>query len=614
MRWWWTALAALALAPAAHAAEIGPYKPDGSLRNATPVVRTARQPLAADEARPAVAGGRAQPVVLLPSPVWNWTGLYFGGHVGAASGTASFADPFGSSMFGDKLRTPSILVGAQVGFNWQADGSPWVFGIEADIGGMDSDNSVTCFAASSTTVNATCRVRPEAAGTVTGRIGYAFTQSGRLLVYGKGGVAAAADKIDIVRNFGGIAALTNSSSQNVIMRGWTVGAGFERALTPAWSLKVEYDYLDLGSRDIANVGSATVSPGGVLTSVIAPGASSVTQTMQQVKVGLNYKLGADPWPGMADASSVGAVADAPSAVHSGRWKAETGARYVGSWGQFHKDIGFFTNSAVPSTSSISRLTYDGMQTNAGEAFARVDTPWNVFVKGYAGGGQTNQGHMNDEDFVIPLGGTIAAYSNTLSAVVNGSGLYYVADVGYDFLRMSSSKLGAFAGYFYARQNMRAFGCAPVANINCTPPIQASGFPGITETDTWRGLRVGLAGEAMLTNSIKVSGEVAYLPYLQFNGVDNHYFGNIGILAEQFAESGNGRGLQLEALVSYNITPEFSVGVGGRYWYMWTADGQTNCTYGAFGLCGATPTPQQAFKGTFEQVGVFVQAAYSFGLN
>ena len=43
------------------------------------------------------------------SPAWSWTGFYGGVHVGAAAGTANFADPFGSSIFGDNVTTPGFL-------------------------------------------------------------------------------------------------------------------------------------------------------------------------------------------------------------------------------------------------------------------------------------------------------------------------------------------------------------------------------------------------------------------------------------------------------------------------------------------------------------------------
>jgi len=60
--------------------------------------------------------------------------------------------------------------------------------------------------------------------------------------------------------------------------GGMAGIGIEQALTPAWSLTVEYNYLGLGLgvRHVANVGSMTCVPvvgGCVLTTIVPPGIS-----------------------------------------------------------------------------------------------------------------------------------------------------------------------------------------------------------------------------------------------------------------------------------------------------------------------------------------------------
>jgi hypothetical protein len=281
-----------------------------------------------------------------------------------------------------------------------------------------------------------------------------------------------------------------------------------------------------------------------------------------------------------------------------------------SWGQFHKDIGQATSSGLPTISSISRLTYDSMQTNSGEFFARLDMPSDFFFKGFIGGGWTNNGHMNDEDFGIPLLVTYAPYSNTLSSAVTGNIFYAVFDGGYDFLRESTYKVGGFVGYFHLDEKMNAFGCAPIANINCIPNTPTTGAATITETDHWDALRIGAAVEAMLTPQVKLSADIAYLPYVSFNGFDNHFFGNSGVLGETFSETGSGQGVQLEGVVSYLFTPNFSVGVGGRYWGLWTTSGTINRTFSALCGCGSTPG---FFKGTAEEAGAFLQASYKFSM-
>lgn len=50
--------------------------------------------------------------------------------------------------------------------------------------------------------------------------------------------------------------------------------------------------------------------------------------------------------------------------------------------------------------------------------------------------------------------------------------------------------------------------------------------------------------------------------------------------------------------SYYLTDQFSVGVGGRYWAMWTTEGETS------GFKG------DAFKA--EQAALLLQASYKFG--
>ena len=62
--------------------------------------------------------------------------------------------------------------------------------------------------------------------------------------------------------------------------GWTVGAGIEWAVWENWSVKLEYDYLDLGSSTVTfndpALGAATIS---------------VSQRISEVKLGVNYRFG-----------------------------------------------------------------------------------------------------------------------------------------------------------------------------------------------------------------------------------------------------------------------------------------------------------------------------------
>jgi outer membrane protease len=249
----------------------------------------------------------------------------------------------------------------------------------------------------------------------------------------------------------------------------------------------------------------------------------------------------------------------------------------------------------------SRLTYDDLQTNSGEFFLRLDTPWDFFIKGFIGGGWTNSGHMNDEDFGLNFPPFIP-YSNTISGNVAGSIAYGVFDAGYDFLRGLTYKVGAFVGYTQFHQLMNAWGCVQIANplSDCNPPFPTSELV-ITEDDTWIALRLGISAETMITDRIKFSADAAWLPYANFHGLDTHLVRNV-IFPET---SAGAQGVQLESVLSYYFTPEFSVGVGGRYWAAWTTNGSDqNATQNTI------PTN---FRAAFQQVGAFIQASYTFSM-
>jgi outer membrane protease len=252
-----------------------------------------------------------------------------------------------------------------------------------------------------------------------------------------------------------------------------------------------------------------------------------------------------------------------------------------------------TNPAMANILN-SRLTYD-TTANSGELFGRIESPQNIFVKGNIGVGSLLSGQLNDEDWAI-FGGTVA-YSNTVSSV-QGDIDYATLDLGYDFFRGAGYKLGAFVGYNYYRENKSAYGCTQIANqlSDCAPAIPGSVLS-ITENDTWNSLRIGVSGDTMIGDRFKLGADVAYLPYVGFNGTDDHVLRSL-----IFQESGTGTGLQLESILSYLVTDQFSVGIGGRYWAMWATKDAISDTDGA-------PCPCQTLPAQTQRYGVFVQLDY-----
>jgi hypothetical protein len=132
--------------------------------------------------------------------------------------------------------------------------------------------------------------------------------------------------------------VTNSASLS--QAGWTVGAGVEPSLTPAWSMRFEYDYLNFGHQGSVLIPASLIGPVAInpLTFPLVPAATSnVSSDAHMFKLGLNYKLGQDPWaPGWGAAVPV--RGKSPPTLFAPGWQFEGGGRYRYSWGRFQKDL------------------------------------------------------------------------------------------------------------------------------------------------------------------------------------------------------------------------------------------------------------------------------------
>ena len=238
----------------------------------------------------------------------NWTGLYVGGFAGAAFGrddigyvgdnvTTSSPGGFGNLWLAGGIGSPWLaggIGGIELGYNYQF-GNKWVAGIEADIGagnvhGGQSAGMNTYFNTVITSSPAffTATSKSVWTGTVASRVGYSFN---RTLLYAKGGVAFAESATSVNCIFGPTGAasdfrecLTPSWSRSGSFRtphsvrvGYTAGLGAEFDLGRNWSVKSEYDVLSFGHHN-----SSTDDGDTIITDKL---------WINQVKVGLNYKLG-----------------------------------------------------------------------------------------------------------------------------------------------------------------------------------------------------------------------------------------------------------------------------------------------------------------------------------
>jgi len=182
---------------------------------------------------------RAMPVKA-PEPVatyYNWSGLYIGAHAGGGFGEKCFTFAGNSDGCHDN---DGFLAGGQIGFNVQS--GQFVFGVEFSGSWADLTGSHTALFNSPDTLHSDVNTIL----LFTGRVGLAFD---RALLYVTGGGAWVRENFEY--NSGGA---ISSDKQN--RTGWTIGAGLEYGLAPNWSIAVQYNYIDLGDKDVNFTGGA----------------------------------------------------------------------------------------------------------------------------------------------------------------------------------------------------------------------------------------------------------------------------------------------------------------------------------------------------------------------
>ncbi len=237
---------------------------------------------------------KAAPRAVAPAPAgYDWSGIYVGAHVGGGWATNDLSDP--SIGFGGLLGVPvvqttdssGVIGGVQGGWNYQL--GRFVLGTEldfswADVNGTNSSTFAVGVGGPGTSISRTLTADTDWIGTSTLRLGYAHD---RWMFYSKAGAAYAHTNYTstwVGNGPGGGLIFAGAGDKTSV--GWTVGFGAEWAIWNNLSAKLEYDFMDFGSKTIPINGA--FGPGGP-----AVGASFGVvneQTVSEVKFGLNYKF------------------------------------------------------------------------------------------------------------------------------------------------------------------------------------------------------------------------------------------------------------------------------------------------------------------------------------
>ncbi len=183
-----------------------------------------------------------------------WTGFYAGLNVGGAFGSSRNAFDiagFGLPTFDTPLT--GVVGGGQAGYNWQT--GPWVLGLEAnfDGSGLSGGRTAPCLPPLCGALAASYAQKLSWFGTLRPRIGYAL---GNWLLYATGGGALGQVDTNASAAVGPFIATDNRSQTR---GGWTLGGGVEVGFAPGWSAKIEYLYVDLGSRTTTYLLSPSIS-------------------------------------------------------------------------------------------------------------------------------------------------------------------------------------------------------------------------------------------------------------------------------------------------------------------------------------------------------------------
>jgi outer membrane immunogenic protein len=225
-----------------------------------------------------------------PAPCcFSWSGFYAG--INGGYGFSADDDPvvwretFGLLPFFGPVNAGSLDIaggfgGIQVGYN--AQNGPWVIGIEADLQGADisdSASATTSYLGGTATFDTTHRVGWF--GTFRPRLGYTWD---RTLLYATGGFAWGSVKHTMrwADDFGFLAQDTTSSMQV----GYAVGGGIEHAFNCCWSVKLEYQYIDLGKEDYVAPELIALTQQPVTGLAIHSQADTDFHT---IRVGLNWR-------------------------------------------------------------------------------------------------------------------------------------------------------------------------------------------------------------------------------------------------------------------------------------------------------------------------------------
>lgn len=229
---------------------------------------------------------------IAPAPS-DWTGFYLGVNGGYGGGTFDFPMNIKTNFpvvndqnldynFGADITASGFFGGGQIGYNYQIDN--FVLGAEADIVGSNIKGKLDIY---SKTADSNVSGEAQVDWFATGRLRAGYAATSNLLIYATGGIAWGSVNSGYDLDLGSIGRIKDDTNTSHV--GWTLGGGFEYAVTEHISLKTEYLYVDLGEENLLNQNFAD------LIGNAPPGTEANLKikqdiAIQTIKAGINYRF------------------------------------------------------------------------------------------------------------------------------------------------------------------------------------------------------------------------------------------------------------------------------------------------------------------------------------
>ena len=263
----------------------------------------------------------------------------------------------------------------------------------------------------------------------------------------------------------------------------------------------------------------------------------------------------------------------------------------------------FSSAGGPDVTS--ELLWKGQNTKIYEV--KADLVVRRFVANVTlGWGSLERGTLRDSDFAS--NGRTGIFSDTLSSPTDGFIVYGSVDIGPRLIRWTykgaPGALDVLVGFQYWQEKYTARGidvdlCRSVPGFTCVLPTGAStNANAITETITWKSIRLGPRVTVPVLSRLTAVGQAFYIPWTEYKNVDIHHLRTDLPQDPSFKDfASGGQGIQLEGALQLNVWKSLRIEAGYRYWDLRSGSG-TSCVGECLAVIGQLNDAKARRQGLF----------------